>query len=195
MKKVLFYVTISAFLFACNSSSDSGGETADATTPKKHVLVKKWETDSTLKVPESVLYDSKNQVLYVSNIDGTDPWEADGKGSIGKVGMDGKIIAVDWVSGLEAPKGMGLYNDMLYVADMTGLVVINTQTGKIEKKIPVEGAEGLNDVSVDSKGVVYVSDSKGKKIFRVEDGNTQLYLDSLRSPNGVLMRGSDFYLL
>ena len=58
-------------------------------------LVKKWETDTILKVPESVLYDAGNQVLYVANIEGQ-PAEKDGKGSIGKVGLDGKVIAASW---------------------------------------------------------------------------------------------------
>jgi hypothetical protein len=39
----------------------------------QHQLIKKWETDTTLKVPESVLYDAKGKVLYVANIDGQ-PW-------------------------------------------------------------------------------------------------------------------------
>ena len=77
----------------------------------QHQLVKLWETDSTLKVPESVFFDGKNKVLYVTNIDGKEPWGKDGKGSVGKVGLDGKIIAVDWVTGLNAPKGMGLFKN------------------------------------------------------------------------------------
>jgi hypothetical protein len=59
----------------------------------QHKLVKLWKTDIILKVPKSVLYDGK--VLYVANIDGTQPWAKDGKGSIGKVTLNGKIIAVD----------------------------------------------------------------------------------------------------
>ncbi len=161
----------------------------------QHQLVKLWETDSVLKVPESVLFDAGNKVLYASNIDGTDPWVRDGKGSIGKVGLDGKVIAAEWVSGLNAPKGMGLHNGKLYVADMNELVVIDIASGKIEKKITVTGAEGLNDVSVSKNGVVYTSDSRLKKIFVVKDGVTELLLDNLKGPNGVLMHGDDLYLL
>ncbi|HET6996453.1 MAG TPA: ATP/GTP-binding protein, partial [Chitinophagaceae bacterium] len=95
MKKLLTTVVCTACVFSVSFS-------------QKHQLVKKWETDSVLKVPESVLYDAGNKVLYETNIDGTDPWGADGKGSVGKIGLDGKIIKVDWVSGLNAPKGMGL---------------------------------------------------------------------------------------
>jgi hypothetical protein len=59
----------------------------------------------------------------------------------------------------------------------------------------VENAQGLNDVTIDKNGVIYVSDSKGKKIFRVENGKGELFLDNLKGPNGVLMRGDDFYIL
>jgi hypothetical protein len=93
MKKLFTFLVLFAFLFS-------------ASFAQKHQLIKKWETDTVLKVPESVLFDAGNKVLYESNIDGTDPWGKDGKGSIGKIGLDGKIIKVDWVSGLNAPKGM-----------------------------------------------------------------------------------------
>lgn len=162
---------------------------------QNHILVKKWETDSVFKVPESVLFDGANKILYVANIDGKDPWGADGTGSIGKMGADGKNVIVDWVKGLQAPKGMGLHNNKLYVADLTDIVVIDTKTASIEKRIPVSGASGLNDVSVDKKGIIYVSDSKAKKIFRIENEVTELFLDNLKGPNGVLMHGKDFYLL
>src|SRR6478752_3742025 len=88
---------------------------------QSHSLVKLWQTDTLLKTPESVLFDEKAQLLYVSNIDGA-PDGKDGKGSIGKVGLDGRIIQVDWVKGLNAPKGMGLYKDKLYVTDLTEVV-------------------------------------------------------------------------
>ena len=76
----------------------------------QHKLEKVWQTDSVMKVPESVLLDKENQVIYVANIDGTDPWAKDGQGSIGKITPDGKIISVEWVKGLNSPKGMGIFN-------------------------------------------------------------------------------------
>jgi hypothetical protein len=162
---------------------------------QEHQLVKKWETDTLLKVPESALYDAADKLLYVSNIDGQ-PWEKDGKGSVGKVGLDGKIIQVDWVKGLEAPKGLGLYKNKLYVADVDKVAVIDTKKAAIVQTIPVEGAQGLNDITVDPKnGVVYVSDSKMKKIHRIENGQVTTLLDNLKGPNGVLIYGDDLYIL
>jgi hypothetical protein len=162
---------------------------------QEHQLVKKWETDTLLKTPESALYVEAEKLLYVSNIDGQ-PWEKDGKGSVGKVGLDGKIIQVDWVKGLEAPKGLGLYKNKLYVADVDKVAVIDTKKAAIVQTIPVEGAKGLNDITVDPKnGVVYVSDSKMKKIHRIENGKVTTLLDNLKGPNGVLIYGDDLYIL
>ena len=163
----------------------------------QHQLVKLWETDSTLKVPESVFFDGKNKVLYVTNIDGKEPWGKDGKGSVGKIELDGKIIAVDWVTGLNAPKGMGLFKNKLYVADLTELVVIDIVKGEIIERIAVKDAAGLNDVSVDENGIVYVSDSKGRKVYAIENKNQIVLLDSskLKGPNGVLKHKGILYVL
>lgn len=167
--------------------------TASAQTPQ---LVKKWETDTTLKVPESVLYDAKAKVLYVTNIDGTDPWGEDGKGSVAKVGLDGKIINANWVDGLNSPKGMGLYKGKLYVADIKNMYVIDVATGKMDIIIEVVGAQGLNDVTIDDKGVIYVSDMPGKKIYRIDNnGKQEVFLDNLTRPNGVLAHKDDFFVL
>lgn len=158
-------------------------------------LVKKWETDSVFKVPESVIFHKKANLLYVANIDGKDPWGADGVGSIGKLDANGKNVMVDWVTGLHAPKGMGLHKGLLYVADLKEIVVINTQTATIENRIAIAGAEGLNDISINKKGVIYVSDSKAKKVYQIKNGKPVLILDSLKGPNGVLADGKDVYVL
>jgi len=192
MKAILFLGVL--FLAACAGSSDKKAteQTDSAKTPE---LVLKWESDSSLKVPESVLFDKAGQVLYVSNIDGTEPWKADGKGSIGKVGLDGKVIAAEWVSGLQGPKGMGMFNGKLYVADLGNIVVIDIAAGKIEKSIPIEGATGLNDISIDSKGVVYVTEMLSKKLYKVENDKPELVLENLKRPNGVLAHENEIYLL
>jgi sugar lactone lactonase YvrE len=182
------------FLAACGGSSDKK-TTEQADSAKTPELVLKWESDSSLKVPESVLFDKAAQVLYVSNIDGTNPWEADGKGSIGKVGLDGKVIAAEWVSGLHGPKGMGMFNGKLYVADLGNIVVIDIAAGKIEKSIPIEGATGLNDISIDPNGVIYVTEYLAKKLYKVSNEKAELIAENLTQPNGVLYHNNELFLL
>lgn len=185
MKTTLAIAVLGAALFAA---------TAQSAEPK---LTRLWESEATLKVPESVRFDAKRQVLYVTNIDG-EPWAADGKGSVGKLALDGKVIAVDWVSGLDAPKGMALSDDnqWLYVADIGGVVVIDIEAGKIAKKIPIPEGQQLNDL-VNDKGTLYVSDSKGKKVYVVKDGKASVHLDEkvLKGPNGLLVHKGALYVL
>ncbi len=158
----------------------------------QHQLEKIWESDTTLNTPESVLY--TKDVLYVSLIDGQ-PWGADGKGGIGKIDSNGKIVNATWVTGLNAPKGMGLLKDRLYVADLGEVVVINTVSGKIDSKIAVDGAQGLNDITIDKKGIVYVSDSKLGNVYQISNGKASLYLSDLKGVNGLKAVGKELLIL
>src|SRR3954467_7924434 len=81
----------------------------------QHSLEKVWQSDSlTLRSPESVLYDSKSNSLYVSSM---------GSGSIVRMGVDGKVNKSDWVTGLRSNMGSALFNGMLYTTEPSGLVV------------------------------------------------------------------------
>lgn len=159
-------------------------------------LTLKWKTDTLLRVPESVLYDAAANKLYVANIDGG-AWEKDGKGSIAVVSVDGKIEKVEWVSGLDAPKGMGIYKNNLYVADITRVVVIDVPSGKVTRKIEIEGVKYLNDVTVSKSGQVYISDSGTGKIYTLNNDKGELYFESpeLTGTNGILATGDGLYLL
>jgi hypothetical protein len=158
---------------------------------QQHSLEKIWETDTIVAVPESVLYTKDG--MFVSLIDGT-PWESDGKGGIAKVGVDGKNYNGKWVAGLHAPKGLGIYRDKLYAADMGDVVVIDVKTGAIQKRIAVPGANGLNDVTISDAGVVYVSDSRAGRIWKIENETPQLFLDSVRGVNGLKAVGNNLLI-
>jgi len=159
-------------------------------------LTPKWTTEATLSVPESVLLDAKNNVLYVSSIGGT-PEAKDGDGFISQVGLDGKIKNLKWATGLDAPKGMGLHNNNLYVADITKVVTINTATGKITQTVEVEGAQFLNDITVDKTGNVYVSDSNTGKIHVIKGNKAEVYFEGpeTKGVNGLLAVGKDLYVV
>lgn len=161
---------------------------------QQHHLVKIWETDSILKVPESVLFHSASNTLYVSNIDGK-PSEKDSRGSIARVSLDGKKVDNNWATGLSAPKGMGIHNDTLFVADVDEVVGIALATGKITSRIPVQGAVFLNDVSIDKDGIIYVSDSGKGNVHRIEKGTVSSFLENQTGVNGLLAVGDDLFLL
>jgi sugar lactone lactonase YvrE len=146
-----------------------------------------WETDSVLKVPESVFLDAGNQRLYVSNIEGKNAWEKDGKGSISILTLSGKILNPGWIKGLHAPKGMSMFQEYLIVADIDSVVIIDVVKGQVIKKIFVEGAKALNDVVCNKRGDMYVTDSKENKVFYIDAMKLtpELYLDGLSGVNGI----------
>jgi hypothetical protein len=146
---------------------------------------KLWATDTILKVPESVLVDDKENCLWVSNIDGAANGK-DGKGSISKLSKTGTPINLDWITGLNAPKGMAKYKQELYVADLTELIVIDIKKGVIKNKIKVEGSVFLNDVTVNKNGAVFVSDSRTGKVHRYENNKVTIEAENLQGPNGLL---------
>ena len=152
---------------------------------QKATVQKLWTTDTILKVPESVLVDDKENCIWVSNIDGASNGK-DGKGSISKLSKTGTPINLEWITGLNAPKGMAKFKQELYVADLTELVVIDIKKATIIKRVPIEGSVFLNDVTVNSKGAVFVSDSRTGKVHRYENNTTTIEVENLQGPNGLL---------
>jgi len=145
-----------------------------------------WETDTLLTTVESVIFDVSSNYIYTSNIEGN-PRKKDGKGSISKLDLKGNIITRNWVSGLNAPKGMAIYNDKLFVTDIDRLLEIDIPKGEIAKEYPVENAVFLNDIAISKTGIVYFSDTDVSKIFALENNKISLFSE-FNSPNGLLVQ-------
>ncbi|NLY25548.1 MAG: ATP/GTP-binding protein [Bacteroidales bacterium] len=158
----------------------------------QYTLEKLWETDSLLATPESVLYDAESEILFVSNIG---DFQKEGSGSVSKVGLDGEITHNQWITGLTATKGMGRYNNLLYAAEQTTIAVIDTKKGVIIQRIAVEGAQFLNDVTINQNGTLFVSDSRTGKVHKIDKGNVSVYIEDLNGVNGLLSDGNDLYIL
>jgi len=194
-KKSLFFISTALVIASCNSgsketstSTDTNKVAVDTVAKLPAVTVTQvWATDTIFKTPESVLFDKARNVIYVSNVNGM-PTDKDKNGFISKLGTDGKIVTLEWVKGLNAPKGLGIFGNKLYVTDINNLVEIDIEKGKIVKTYPVPGAIFLNDVSIDTAGVVYFSDSETSKIHTLTNGKVATWLDKdLTKPNGLLV--------
>ena len=157
---------------------------------KEPILQLLWTLNQSLSRPESVLYDAAKHVLYVSNIQGN-PTKKDGNGYISIVSVTGKVLKEKWVTGLDAPKGMTMLGDRLYVSDIDSLAEISIETGQVIKRYKGEGAKFLNDVAIDDQGNVYVSDSKQKTIYRLHNKVFSIWVSDNRisKPNGVFVQG------
>ena len=167
----------------------------------EHTKINKlWETTNDLKNPESVAYAPKQNVLFVSNVNGK-PTQKDQNGFISKVSpSNGSIVELNWITGLNAPKGMAIYDNnnnsssRLYVSDITDLVEIDIGSGKIIKRFNAPGSTFLNDVALDDQGNIYVSDTVTNTIYKLDANaknsnstSLQAWLQStqLKGPNGL----------
>lgn len=149
-----------------------------------------WQ-QSNFQNPESTLYDAKNNIIYVSNLVGGGG-DKDGIGFISKLNLDGTIETLKWVSGLNAPKGMAIYNNSLFVSDIDQLIEIDISTGTIKKRYTIANANlFFNDVTIDNSGDVYVSDTISSSIYRLSKGKLALWLSdtALENPNGLYIEG------
>jgi len=144
------------------------------------------------QLPESVTLDPRRNVLYVSNIAG-EPTGKDGVGYISRLGFDGKVLQEQWVTGLNAPKGMAVRGNTLYVSDIDALAVIDIPSGKVTARYDAPGAKFLNDIAVDRQGRVYVSDLLDNAVWRLEGKRFTQWLkdENLLSPNGLQVRGDE----
>ena len=155
-------------------------------------LTEIWRLDSELNRPESVTYDTQTNALYVSCIVGKGA-DKDGNGYIAKVSLQGKLLNKRWATGLDGPKGLAIDNGILYASDIDRLVAIDINSGKIVAKYPAEGATFLNDVAIDAKGSVYMSDSRSSLIYRLNNGKLSLWLNNthLRNQRALSRGGTD----
>lgn len=188
LKNSLFAFSATALLFSCapQKTEEVVEEVAAAKTPTLTLL---WETADSLMTNESVLFDEATGAIYVSNIEGQDPLGKDGKGSIGIISQDGKIVNASWVSGLNAPKGMAISDGKLYVTDIDELVEIDIANAKIANKWKVEGAKFLNDAAAHN-GTVYFTDMNTGKVHAYSNGAITTVSEGHTSINGIAV-GSD----
>jgi sugar lactone lactonase YvrE len=157
-----------------------------------------WHTKD-LRVPESVLWHQQQNngktdtLLFVSEIDGQGS-AADGVGGVALLNSDGTIRNKDWLRGLNAPKGLAVYQGKLYIADLTEVVIVDISSAKILQKIKAPDSVFLNDVTVDAKGVVYISDTRKNRIYKLEQNQISIWLDNVEAANGLKVVGEQLYI-
>jgi hypothetical protein len=147
---------------------------------------KVWETDPILKTPESVYFDKARNQIYVSNINGK-PTVKDGNGFISLLEKDGTIKKLEWITGMNAPKGMVLLDSLLYVTDIDRFHIININKTKIVKTVGVEGATFLNDMAADLNGNVYITDMENDHVLKFDGSEVTVWLEGeqIVKPNGL----------
>jgi hypothetical protein len=161
-------LTLAALVLAtaCGERKDAApAETASAAAPAaagpaeaRHIA-----TVKDLKNPESARWDAEQGVWFVANVNG-DPGAKDNNGYISRLQPDGSVDSLKFVAAgrgkvtLNAPKGMAIVGDTLWVADIDAVRGFNRKTGAAVASIAVPGAKFLNDITAGPDGI-YITDT------------------------------------
>jgi sugar lactone lactonase YvrE len=157
------------------------------------------------RTPESVRYDADLDIYFVSNIGGV-PSVKDGDGFISRLGPDGALLDTAFIRGgvngvvLNAPKGIAIVGDTLWVTDIDAVRGFDKRSGAPVASVEFAGAQFLNDVTVGPDGALYITDtgiridSTGMshpgpdRILRLGNDRTVTVAaqgDTLGGPNGI----------
>jgi len=191
MKKIMLFslITLCCFSIISVFSQDDKIFQSDQ-------LVKKWETPPVMEVPESVCFDPESQLLLVSNVNGK-PTDKDGNGFIAILSLDGTVSKGPWmITGLNAPKGMGIYKRKLFVTDIDRVAEIDIESKTIVRFYEFPEAKFLNDIAIDQNGAVYISDMMSTRIYCIREGKTETWLDDkiLTGPNGLFIEDNQLMI-
>jgi hypothetical protein len=210
MKLQIILLSLLVILMAtagCQKAEQEG----PAAEPMDDMVSEGWVLEDVgFETPESVIHDLVGDVYYVSNLGGPQPLEKDGNGFISKVGTDGTLIELKWISGetdgveLHAPKGMATMGDRLLVSDIDVLRVFDIDTGTSVMNVPLPGATFANDVHA-AKGIVYVTDTGAdgpgavySVVLEGQDGpvvEVMIRDDALTNPNGIVEDHEFLYMV
>jgi dipeptidyl aminopeptidase/acylaminoacyl peptidase len=166
-------------------------------------------TVDSLQTPESVKWDSTQDVYFVTNVNGN-PSVKDNNGFISRVKPDGSIEALKFVTAgqngvtLNAPKGTALRGDTLWVTDIDAVRAFDATSGALVRTVDLsgQGAVFLNDAAFGPDEALYITDTGvifdtdgsmthpgPDRIFRIAaDGSVSVAAtgDTLAGPNGIL---------
>lgn len=197
MKHIIYILFAALFIVSSckNNESTKTPLTEDNSTTEPTKTPTATFITETLELThcESAVYDAENNIIYASLIGNSE----DGDGSIATLGMDGKLINIKFIDGLNDPKGIAITKDKLYVSDVTELVEADLATGKIIKKHTIDGIKFLNDVAIDNDGNIFVSDTFTSEIYKLDKkGDFSLWLAevALDNPNGLLIQDNTMYV-
>jgi len=150
-----------------------------------------WESGPEFRMPESVVFDPAGKMFYVSNYDGYSQGSG-ARQSSSRVSPEGRLVQLEWASGLANPTGLAVRGDRLYAVERGGVAEIALSSGEVTRRLPLPNPRFPNDIALDEDGRIYVSDSGRNAVCRWDGHQWEDWLQGgeLQAPNGLCLLGN-----
>ncbi len=195
MRPIFTAIVATTVLAACSTSKpDRATPDTVATTRPDSSSSRPLASPAGFSQPEAVRYDPDQDIYFVGNW-GTGSTEAkDNNGYISRMSPDGKVEQPKFIAGgtngatLNAPRGMTIVGDTLWVVDNDAVRGFNRRTGA-----PLATASFsafklgfLNDIAA-GPDALYVTDTGTDLLYRIAGGRVTVAVQKgkLGSPNGI----------
>ena len=163
-----------------------------ATAPKPIDADIAWIAQGGFCEPETVLL-LPDDTLLVSNVC---DFRQQGNGFLSLLSAEGE--ALDWriLEGLDAPLGMAMLDNRLYLVDNNRLKIFHWPEYELIRIIELDTSVA-NDVAVSNNGVVYVTDTARHQVIRIMPDGKQSVLTGqarFKGANGIELNENHLYI-
>lgn len=145
-----------------------------------------WGISVGIKHPGAMARDPETEHLLLANIVGN-PTERNNLGFVSRYSAAGIQVRPRFVTGLNAPKGIAVFNRTIWIADIDHVVAASLRNGRIKMKIPCKGASALTGLAISADGRIYIADPLTNRIYKVYKKKCKVWRDDdeLNSPSGL----------
>ena len=145
-----------------------------------------------------------NNQIYFSNFGGEslNPLNLEGKGYIMMISDKKTKVVISANGELNAPKGIAIDDDILYIADV-GCIVIYNLKDSVPKPVKLKLPEGnlfVNDIEIDDD-IAYISVTNTGKVFKLDISNSEKLSENMLieyaivpGANGIIIEDNIMYV-
>ncbi len=120
--------------------------------------------DVGLQGPRAIIYDAAADVYLVSNVNGG-LLDEDENGFVSRISPDGEVLSLQWIpsagstSRIDAPKGMAIRGDTLFVTDIACVRIADRESGEILETRCLDDVTSLSGIDTGPEGSLFITDS------------------------------------
>lgn len=116
--------------------------------------------------PQAIVATSNN--VFVSNMGNNTDLTKNGNGFVSKLDKNGVVIDMQFISNLNSPSEMEIFDNILYIIDINRIKAFNIATKKQILNLPINSANKLSDIAINDYSHLFVADGEAGLILLID---------------------------